>query len=37
LDNIGRRLMGLYELISVGGFPGLAIIIIWAYFYCTGM
>jgi hypothetical protein len=36
LDSVGRRLIGLYELVSVGGFPGLAIIIIWAYFHCTG-
>jgi hypothetical protein len=36
LDSVGRRLIGLYELVSVGGFPGLAVIIIWAYFYCTG-
>jgi hypothetical protein len=36
LDSVGRRLIGLYELVSVGGFPDLAIIIIWAYFHCTG-
>jgi hypothetical protein len=36
LDSVGRRLIGLYELVSVGGFQGLAIIIIWAYFHCTG-
>jgi hypothetical protein len=36
LDSVGRRLIGLYELVSIGGFPSLAIIIIWAYFYCTG-
>jgi hypothetical protein len=36
LDSIGRRLLGLYELVSVGGFPGLAIMLIWAYFHCTG-
>jgi hypothetical protein len=29
LDNIGRRLLGLYEIVSVGGFPGFAIIIIF--------
>jgi hypothetical protein len=36
LDSVGRRLIGLYELISVDGFPGLGIIMIWAYFHCTG-
>jgi hypothetical protein len=36
LYSVGRRLIGLYELASVGSFPGLAIIIIWAYFHCTG-
>jgi hypothetical protein len=36
LDSVGRRLIGLYDLVSVGGFPGLAIIIIWAYFHFTG-
>ena len=37
LDSIGKRLIGLYKLASVGGFPGLAIIIICAYFHWTGM
>ena len=36
LDIMGKRLIGLYELSSVGGFPGLAIIIICAYFHWTG-
>jgi len=36
LDIMGKSLVGLYELASVGGFPGLAIIIICAYFYWTG-
>jgi hypothetical protein len=35
-DNIGRRPTGLYEVVSAGGFPGLAIIIIRAYFHYTG-
>jgi hypothetical protein len=35
-DNIGRRPTGLYEVVSVVGFPGLAIIILWAYFHYTG-
>ena len=36
LDSTGKRLIGLYEIASVGGFPGLAIIIICAYFHWTG-
>jgi hypothetical protein len=36
LESVGRRLIGLYELVSVEGFPGLSIIIILAYFHCTG-
>ena len=36
LDIMGRRFIGLYELASVGGFLGLAIIIICAYFQLTG-
>ena len=36
LDIMGKRLIGLYELASVGGFPDLAIIIICAQFHWTG-
>jgi len=36
LDIMGKRRIGLYELASVGGFPGLAIIMICAYFHWTG-
>jgi len=36
LDIIGKTLIGLYELASVGGFPGLAFIKICAYFHWTG-
>jgi len=36
LDIMGKMLIGLYELASVRGFPGLAIIIICAYFHWTG-
>jgi hypothetical protein len=33
---MGRRLMGLYDVTAVGGFPGLDIMTIWASFHRTG-
>ena len=36
LDSTGKRLIGLYELASVGGFPVLAIIVICEYLHWTG-
>jgi len=36
LERSGSRLIGLYELVCCGGFPGLAIIITRAYFHWSG-
>jgi hypothetical protein len=33
---MGRRLMGLYDVTSVGGFPGWDIMTIWASFHWIG-
>jgi hypothetical protein len=36
LDNADRRLIGRYEAISVGSFPGLTIVIICEVLNCLG-